>query len=175
MEETTSISKRTNDTFLGELRQEILSSQNRRGELLKLKLTFISGFFGLGAIQSVEIESFKLQMEYIFYIIPLIALIFDLYIMGEDFGIKRAAKFIEGRQETPKVEKDWERSVNVRRDKFSSVAFVISSALILLICTYIIHSKNNTTSTFFWIWLSVSSLTVWMNVFYKFIRSWLLS
>jgi hypothetical protein len=165
------INRRTNDTFLGELRKEIMDSQERRGKIVRLKLTFISSFFGLGSLDKFALNNFSLQFEYLFYIIPIIALIFDLYIMGEDFGIKRAAKFIKDRPETPKVEKDWENAVNVKRDSFSYIAFILSAFLILGICVYIVYPRGNSSGTLFWSWLAISSLTIWVNVFYKPIRN----
>jgi hypothetical protein len=171
MSENTTISKRTNDTFLGELRQEIMFSQERRGKIVRLKLTFISSFFGLGSLNKFEINNVSFHTEYLFYIIPIIALIFDLYVMGEDFGIKRAAKFIKNRLETPQTEKDWENSVDLKRDRFSYIAFILSALLILGICVYMVYPQEDCSKTLFWWWFSLSSLTVWLNVFYKPLRN----
>jgi hypothetical protein len=114
---------RTNDSFLSDLRQEIFQAQKRRGQILTLKLSFISGFFGIGSLDKIANSGLEINANYVFYIIPFIALIFDLYLMGEDYGIKRAGQFIKESAETPRVEKEWEAYIaQGKRDLFSTWA-----------------------------------------------------
>jgi hypothetical protein len=165
--------KRTNGVFLTELRKEIMDTQERRGRLIRLKLTFISSFFGLGTFNAFKINDITFQTVYLFYIIPIVALIFDLNIMGEDFGIKRAAKFIRERMETPSVEKDWELYVHLNRDKFTKVGFIISAILVCSICFFMVIKFDHPSTFVLITWLAISSLTIWINVFYSKIRNWL--
>ena len=82
---------RKDGDFINGLREEILSGQERRSKYVILKLSFIVGLFGIGSmtISSVSLNS-------LIYLVPLVVAIFDLYILGEDFGVKRAGRFIKG-------------------------------------------------------------------------------
>ena len=107
--------------FLTSLTNEKLKSQEQRGSLVSRKLGWVTGLFALGAIKlPLEIES-----QVLLYLVPIVALVFDLYILGENFGIKRMGAFVkEFHQNCPEAQ--WERLLAGRRDRFSWYALPLS-------------------------------------------------
>jgi hypothetical protein len=161
---------RTNDSFLSDLRQEIFQAQKRRGQILTLKLSFISGFFGIGSFDKIANSGLEINANYVFYIIPFIALIFDLYLMGEDYGIKRAGQFIKESAETPRVEKEWEAYIaQGKRDLFSTWAYRIYAVLIVFVCFIMVFPHHHMPSPFFYLWALLSIFYVVLQFIYKLI------
>ena len=150
---------RDNGDFIKELRAEILNAQGRRAAYTKQKLTFLVGLISIGSISLTKINSSLLLS-----IIPVVAFIFDLWILGENFGIRRAGLFIRMSPYAPEEEKLWEEIVTGNRDLFARIAGQLSSLIILLLAAYILHgiTKHH---LLFWIWAGgtfVSILTIWI-------------
>lgn len=83
-----------NDDFRAYLRQELLKQQDRRAEHVKSKFTFIVGLGGLAAaLQPINFEE-PLVINLLVYSIPLIAALFDFYILGGEFAVKRIRSFL---------------------------------------------------------------------------------
>lgn len=98
---------------LERLRQEISETQQRRHKLDLLKITFVTALFGFGAVKIGEILNFYQTL----YLIPLIAVFFDLLIMGEHFSIRRLGAFLRLHSKSP-LEIEWEKFVSNNRDSF---------------------------------------------------------
>lgn len=62
---------------------------------------------------------------------PIVAFAYDLYTLGEDYGIKRAAIFIRCSGATPPQEKLWEKLVPSKRDPLASLAGPLTSVIAL--------------------------------------------
>lgn len=119
---------RDDEAFIGELRTEINQSQQRRHEYVAAKLIFISGLLGLG---SLSLDSMTTRQ--LLFIVPFVAFAYDLYILGEDYGIRRAGSFIRRSRVTPPQEVLWEELVRSKKDPFSFIAGPLSSAIALLV------------------------------------------
>jgi hypothetical protein len=126
------------NTFHNNLRSEILQAQNRRADLVKQKLTFVSAAIGLGSIKFGELDT-----SLLLYVAPFVALAFDLYITGEDFGIKRGGAFL-GREKSPAEpeEKLWENFVCLNRDGFSVIAGPLPSILVVVGALTLLVTKH---------------------------------
>ena len=99
--------------FFSKLRQEIAETQKRRQRLDLLKIGFVSALLGFGSVKIQDIISFYRML----YIVPLVAVFFDMLIMGEHFSIKRIGAFL--RIKSPEnIEKEYETYVATNRDKF---------------------------------------------------------
>lgn len=160
---------RTNSDFLAELRAEISTGQARRHTFIKLKLGFVLSLLGAG---SLSIEN-PVTTAPLLYLVPLVAFIVDLYTMGEDFGVKRAARFIRSSRAAPPEEVRWEEAVKSRRDLFSYVAGPLSSALALVAAALGLRMTGTEILPFL-PWLGVSSLFVVFVALYRFLRAFLL-
>ena len=124
--------------FFASLTNEKLQSQERRGSLVSRKLSWVTGLFALGAIKlPLEIES-----QVLLYLVPIVALIFDLYILGKNFGIKRMGAFVKKYHKTS-PEAQWERWLAGRRDRFSWYALSLSTIVITLGSAFLLHAHTN--------------------------------
>ena len=154
---------RKDGDFINGLREEILSGQERRSKYVILKLSFIVGLFGIGSmtISSVSLNS-------LIYLVPLVVAIFDLYILGEDFGVKRAGRFIKGSPATPIEEKRWEQTVHDNRDPVTYIASVISSLIVIAVAIVALW-KSEHTLILYRIWCVGCTLLIIFTAIYGYI------
>jgi hypothetical protein len=145
---------RDNGDFVKDLRNEIYMGQERRTKYVLYKLSFIVGIFGVG---SIKIGSVPLSP--LLYLTTLVVLVFDLYILGEDFGVKRAGRFLIGSPAAPAEERRWERTVQVNRDPVTGIARFISSIIVLLFATLALW-KTQHSSIFYYMWIFLSFSTI---------------
>ena len=148
---------RTNGEFLSQLRDEIADGQQRRAAYIKIKLSFIVGLLGVGAFSLGG----PVKTSPILYLVPLVAFIFDLYILGEDFGIKRAGIFIGTSNKAPEEERIWENNLSYARDKLSFLAGPISTfASVVAAIAGLIISGQDINNYLFIHWVIVALLFV---------------
>lgn len=108
------------EDFFLKLREEILKTRDRRIQFQLGKLTSIGSLIGIGALL-VE----KMKVDALFYILPFIAIVFDLFILAESFTLKRITSFISLYNENTDIndaETKWERYVKKYPDKLFSYA-----------------------------------------------------
>jgi hypothetical protein len=156
---------RTNADFIQQLREEISETQNRRESFIKAKLAFAVALLGVGAV-SIKGEFGATPL---LYLVPLVAFVFDLYILGEDFSIKRAGVFIKTSPAAPIEERLWEKGVDSKRDWFSYWAGPLSSGIILTAAAFGVKASGADNLPFY-PWLIGSGLMVLMMVLYRPIR-----
>lgn len=141
--------RRDNGDFLKDLRTEIAASQLRRVNYIRLKLGAIVGIFGLG---SARFNS--LPTDFLLCLTPLVVFVFDLYITGEDFAIKRAGRFILYNPCVPGEEKRWERTVRENRNPVAPFAHLITSLIFLGIAAlYLLHIQAQY-PIYYWAWFA---------------------
>jgi hypothetical protein len=119
----------TGEDFIGALRVEIADTQTRRMGYVKAKLAFLISLLGVGAAAIKE----PILTSPLFYLVPFVAFLFDLYIMGEDFAIKRAGTFICNSPFASREERIWEETVTRHRDWFAFFAGPLSSGIALVV------------------------------------------
>ena len=154
---------RSNDDFIGELRKEIATGQERRSKYVVLKLSFIIGLFGIGSMKISTVS-----LEPLIYLIPFVVFVFDLYIIGEDFGIKRAGKFIKGSPSAPTEERRWEETVFENRDPVTQIASIVSS-LVVIIISAIALWKSEKNSALYLTWCIFSAILIILTWIYGFV------
>lgn len=113
------------ETILDKLRHELGETQKRRHRLGILKISFVTALLGFG---SVRIEQFA-SFYPVLYLVPLVAVFFDLLVMGEHFSIRRLGAFLR-LHSTDELEREWEGFVAKNRDRFfknGSLGFTILS------------------------------------------------
>ena len=135
--------------FLSALNEEKITSQKRRGELVAKKLTWVTGLFALGTIKLPLTE----ETHFLLFFVPIISLVFDLYIIGENFGIKRMGSFVRLTMRDT-CEGEWESWLSPRRDMFSRNALLLSSAIILIACAVVLR----------WLGTSIVPLCSWLFI-----------
>jgi|SRR5690348_11560338 len=83
---------------------------------------------------------------------------FDLYILGEDYGIKRIGGFIR-QQLSSEVEAKWEEWIGQRRDPFATWAVPYLSVLVVVACAAVLWERHPN-KIFYAIWIVVNSAAV---------------
>jgi hypothetical protein len=126
--------------FLRALHEEKIRTQNERADYVTRKLAFITVLFG---ISSVDL-GFKIPCIYwLLYLVPMVAISFDLYIMSADSRIKRIGVFL-GRHPVSmagKAERQWERFCVIYRDGLAPSANIFFSAVVTLAAAVFIYSQ----------------------------------
>jgi hypothetical protein len=143
---------RDDGDFIKDLRAEIAAGQQRRASFVKMKLTAIISIFGLGSIK----VSF-LPTSLLLGLVPLIVLVFDLFIIGENFGIRRAGRFILTSSGAPPEEIRWESIVKEKRDPASAIANPVSSLIFLVIAASYLWRALEQQRPVYWSWLALSA------------------
>jgi hypothetical protein len=116
----------------------------------------VTSLLGVG---SISIEG-TIETSFLLYIVPIIAFAFDLYILGDDFCVKRAGGFLGNKKSmVSDAEVEWEKWVSKNRDPLTRVAGPILSLIVLFISGIILISKVDIITTF-WIWLTISFILI---------------
>ena len=98
--------------FIAKLHDEIKETQKRRHEFILKKFAFGGTLLGLGSLSVPVSDGLTITLMPLLYIVPLLAVAYDIYIVAEDYGIKRAGAFLRlNRGETDKIERLWEAFV----------------------------------------------------------------
>jgi hypothetical protein len=150
--------------FREALRSELVASQQTRAAIVREKLLFVISALGLGVISS-EWRS----EPAILFLVPVVATLFDLYVSGEDFGIKRIGAFLGRRVRAQDEEANWQQFVRENRDYFSQIANPASSMFGLLGAAGVLWPKRESYPGF-WIWLvgfSLAILAVWTTSHFR--------
>lgn len=121
--------------FLNELHEEKLRHKQHRVEFVKQKLFYTIGLFGIGSLKTItsEVPS-QIEFYQLFYLTPLVALAFDIYIFAEDFKVKRVGIFILSKCNPSIEELRWEKwlSVPENRERMALVGSMILTFIILI-------------------------------------------
>ena len=151
-----------NDDFVRHLREEKLGAQEARSSYTQRKLAYGAALLGIGAL---GIQQLNLDLNPVLYLVPFVAAAFDLYILAEDYSVKRIGDYLRAHS-TP-AEQDWERYVSRHRDPFALIAMPLLSTLMLAGAAVIIWiGAADHVPAFYWIWLTAGLLPSWALFFY---------
>lgn len=129
-----------NNDFLNSLRQEIINTQNHRFKFAIQKLIFITGLLGVGSIAK-EISG-ETDFKYLIYFVPFVSFMFDIYILGENFGIRRIGNYLKFANNVSKDEKYWEYILNIpknaNRDIFAVQGNFFSTFISIILSFFLI-------------------------------------
>ena len=151
---------RDNGDFFTDLRKEINQGQERRGGYIKAKFGFLVAIFAFGSLEITNLPNGNLL-----YLVTLVVFVYDLYIIGEDFSVKRAGRFLLMNPNVPGEEQRWEKTVNANRDPVSKPAgFSISFAVLIAAAVGLWPTQSHT--LFFWIWIFINVLLLAFIVWY---------
>ena len=154
---------RDDGDFLKDLRAEIMATQERRFSFIRQKFVFVVGLLGVGSISITG----KLDTLWVLYLAPLVAFSFDLYVYGEDFGVKRAGAFMR-KQSTnvPQNEREWEEFVGRNRDPLTKAAGTLLSFLVLLGAAAGLLAAGKPTP-WYWPWIGLNLAAIIGLRFYR--------
>lgn len=142
--------------FRKSLRDEIISTQEGRAQFVHRKLTFVTLTLGIGALYRV---SDNLPTGRLALFAPFLASVFDLYIAGADYGIKRAGAFLGRPHQSDKhaEEIQWQQRAEDYRDPFTKVAGPLLSLLVLIGAILVVWDSYSS-EAYFWPWVGAGLL-----------------
>jgi hypothetical protein len=146
------------DNFLTQLREEIFSAQQQRMKLTFIKITTVSILLGFGNIKIKDITEFY----HVLYLVPLVAVFFDMLIMGESYSIKRIGAFL--RLASNETERKYEEFVSKNRDKYFKYGSNGFSILSIVAAFYLLKSCTHSCGIFECIWFIVILLAYWVAI-----------
>lgn len=155
--------------FLRALHEEKIRTQNERADLVTRKLTFITVLFGLS---SVNLGIRIADICWLLYLVPLVAISYDLYIMSADSRIKRIGIFL-GRHPISmagEAEQEWEEFCTAYRDSLAPSANMFFSIIVTFGAAVFIRSQQTGLEGYAELWFAfwlVASLmliiALWMR------------
>ncbi len=137
--------------FIKRMHEEKLESQKRRAEFNIKKFLFVGSLFSVGAAKLPE----DIDLTLVLYIVPAISICFDLFILGEDYGIKRIGGFIRSHC-ADTVDATWEGWVGSKRDPFATFAVPLLTWLVLVASVAVMWPSQKG-FILFWIWLVLNA------------------
>ena len=124
--------------FLNHIRQEKLDAQKRRYEYTKVKFLLVVGLFGIGNWKFSDPSENYLLL----YLVPFVGFAIDLYVHGENFGIRRIGFFVREISNYIKIERAWEYFVDNNRDKFTQIGIHIVSGIVFFSTLFLLHFRK---------------------------------
>jgi hypothetical protein len=127
--------------FLKSLQDEKLKHKEHRFQLVTIKLAFAASVFGFSALFTGGQGS----PHYLLLLVPVICFCTDLYIIADDYKVKRIGRFVRDRQEFfSDAEIEWEKDLEANkqemRDKAAAAnSFILSLSLCLCALLFFCH------------------------------------
>jgi isopentenyldiphosphate isomerase len=155
------MSEDASELFIKHLQEEKLKTQAARMTYVTRKLAYATGFLGLG---SLKIGSWDLSP--ILYLVPFLALAFDLYILGEDYSVKRIGAFLRS-ESVADLEQRWEDWVSRNRDPFARYALPLLTNVLATASALVLWSRPGDLDLRVFIpWMLFAVLPIWGLFFY---------
>ena len=152
------------ESVLGKIHGEIAETQKRRFQLYILKIGFVTALLGFGGIHIQEVSSFYQAL----YLVPLVAVFFDLLIMGEHISIRRMGTYL--RLYSEEDEKTYEGYVMRHRDKFITVGLAGFTTLSFVAAFFLLRvtkvKMNDRVSLVDIVWFTSLFISFVISVFY---------
>ncbi len=152
--------------FLKSLRDEKLRAQEARNHLTIQKLTFATALIGLG---SIKLDAGVVNTSLLSYLAPWVAIVFDFYILGEDYSVKRLGAFLQA-YSSETLEHRWEKWVSEHRDPFAPWAMPILTTLIMGAAAVVLLNTPQVSSPGLLIGWAVATLLVSWGIFFWYRR-----
>lgn len=155
-------------SFYEFLRNELLETQKARLKLTLQKLTFVVSLLGVGsALTPCN------NLNYLILLAPIVAIIFDFYITGENYGIRRIGIFLKNIESASLYMRKWEFLLNKKekegtshRDKFALWAKPFTTILVCAISLIIACMTPNTNKTVIIWWLFIILLPLILSLYF---------
>ena len=142
------------EKFLGSLYDEKLKHKEYRNTFVIHKLLFTIGLFGLG---STSVSNSNLNLGFLLYFVPFVALAYDVYIFAEDYKVKRVGVFVRyGCSAKCEDEKHWEQWVEKNREPLAAFASLVLTLIAFVASAFIIFYSRAMDPRFFKVWLAAA-------------------
>ena len=113
--------------FLKMLRTEMLEVRRSRFQCHLAKVTAIGAQIGASVVLTERLHTYML-----FYVVPFVAVAYDLFALGESFTMRRMHKFAKG--ESGDIEKRWEEYVSENPNSYTTYGNLGITVLCIVGC-----------------------------------------
>lgn len=146
--------------FISHLREEKLRQQDRRASYIRLKFTFVIGLFSIAAaLPSLTPDGGTFYIYGLFYLTPFVAVLFDFYILGGEFAVKRIRAFLHEQDARNDSEKLWDSFLSKKPKEFMGLNRLWVTSSIFFVSIYQVavrlkmHSVTPIEWSFFGVWV----------------------
>jgi hypothetical protein len=160
--------------FIKHLHAEKLKAEKARTEYTLRKLAYATTLLGLGSLNidfgriigaGNATPAGNIHLGLLLYLAPWVALASDLYILAEDYSVKRFGAFLW--KNSPDVlERGWEEWVSENRDPFGPVAMPVLTTVLLIAAALILWAGGSAAGPVFWGWLFLTLPIPWILYLY---------
>ena len=144
------------------LHEEKLNTMKERSKHARDKILFILGIMGFGSL-SFRIAEFNSST--ILFLVPLVAIGYDLYINASDEGIKRIGAFLREKNCATACEQLYEEYVKKRRGNYAPIANVLFSMIGTLGALLIIFLSERSVADYQFWWFIIWSIIIMVVYF----------
>jgi hypothetical protein len=155
--------------FMEYLYKEKNIHKNHRFSLIQRKLLFIGALLGISSLPSLD-GRFDIDIYIITCTIPFMAIAYDIFILAEDYKIKRIGAFLLGKCDKSLCldEKQWESFVKDNREKLAAYGNILLTVLSFIAATVVLlYFKGQPESPSDW--LNVVLLLIYIIALYVLI------
>jgi hypothetical protein len=160
--------------FIKHLHTEKLKAEEARTTYTLRKLAYATTLLGLGSLDfdfgqivdaGIVTAVGNIHLGLLLYLAPWVALASDLYILAEDYSVKRFGAFLW--KNSPDVlERGWEEWVSENRDPFGPIAMPTLTTVLLVAAALILWAGGSAAGPIFSGWLVLTPLATWGLFFY---------
>ena len=154
----------TSAKFREQLRAEQQMHKDHRFKYVIYKLSFVTALFSIG---TVGLENDILIS--LVYLVPIVALCYDIYIFAEDYKVKRIGIFLLDTYKDPKIDEKtkvvisdleiaWERWLQAHRERLASRASLIITVIVTIGSVFVLSIDIYKEGSLLKLYLS----TVWL-------------
>jgi len=136
--------------------------QTHRYNYISKKIAFIVSLFGLSSLNINTVSFYE-----VLYLIPFISLGFDIYILNEDFKIKRIGEFLKINES---ISTKWENWVVKYKNPYASIAAFGFTMITIIGSTILIFKRNSIETLYdwvFWLWLIIALIINFTLLYYS--------
>ncbi len=137
------------------------------------KIAFCTGLLGAGTL-SIPLRGEAIPLAPLLYLVPVVAIAFDFYIMAEEYRVKRAGAFLrKPASGASEEEMAWEDFASRHPNHLATFAFLLVT-LILLAGSSFVLLYTGADQRIFWPWVGVILAAESVPVLFSlFLRWWL--
>ena len=135
------------------LRNEINIGKQHRHEYVMRKFSTTSVLLGAGSIKTqFGGNAGSVDFTLLLFLVPLVALAFDMYIFAEDYRIRRAGGFIRNQRGIAvEGEGDWEDFCKANRNELASIPSGFVTLILLIIASFLLFGAGYAQILWYWI------------------------
>ncbi|MDY6904046.1 MAG: hypothetical protein SWH61_05105 [Thermodesulfobacteriota bacterium] len=158
--------------FIEHLREEKLRQQDKRAAYIRSKFAFVVGMFGfvVAVTGNNNGDDVSIWLSRFIYLVPFVAFLFDLYILGGEWAIKRIRSFLSTLDSQELCEKKWDAFLDKWPKAFmrNNRLWVTNGIFAIAIIFTVMNLLKCDVSHYEWVWFSLWIICIAVMDIYLF-------